>query len=327
MSKVINEQNKGFDHYRIANGMFIPQQTFPSGKKLRPGIYQIFKDPQSGQIFFTSMSTMTDGLIDLPSHISDRVIKDVNKFWTPETRAKFDKYNMVYKRGVLLYGPPGSGKTVITTKIMEQVVNEGGLVFFDVNPQLLYEGVSLIKEIQGDIKILSVYEEFDAWINEDSKFLSLLDGELQIENVVYLATTNYIDRIPPRIKNRPSRFACVVEVGLPAADVRKAFLLGKLGKNGLPESELNEWVAKSEGFTLDHLKDLIISVLCIGVSLDETIEKLKTMNATDLDDGADVAWDSIDELMCDTEAANTPVSMTHAMLKEHMNRIGRKIRR
>lgn len=319
MSNIINEQKKGYDHYQVMNGLLIPSQTFPSTEKLSPGIYQIFQDPQSGKIFFLSMSTLTDGLISLPSHISEKVIQDVNKFWSPETRQRFEKYNMVYKRGVLLHGAPGTGKTVITTKIMEQVVREGGLVFFDAKPKLLHESVGMIKEIQGDVRILAVYEEFDSWIENDSSFLSLLDGELQIENIVYLATTNYIDRIPPRIRNRPSRFANVIEVGFPDANVRRSFLEGKLGKGALTETELEAWVNATDQMSLDHLKDLIISVLCIGTPLDEAIAKLKTMNSEDVKIDANNLWEVLDEI---------PEPRTGAvLLQQEYERILRKERR
>lgn len=283
-TKTINKTDKGFDQYLMIEGMFVPQAKMPTSKKLPAGIYRAGKTAD-GKIIFQPMSAMTDGLIDLPAHVSEKVLNEVNNFWSPETRSRFDKYGMVYKRGMLLYGPPGTGKTVIVSKVMDQVVREGGLVFFDVDPHLLHECVGLIKEIQGDIRILAVYEEFDSRLNRDSSFLSLLDGELQIENVVYLATTNYIDRIPDRVKNRPSRFATVIEIGVPDAATRAAFIRGKIKDEWI---NVDEWVKLTEGMSLDHLKDLIISVLCIGVDLHDAVSKLKTMNgAKDFEPPAD----------------------------------------
>lgn len=301
MSKTINKHLKGFDQYLQIEGLYIAQSKMPTTKKLPPGIYRVGKT-QDGKTIFAPMQAMTDGLIDLPAHVSEKVITEVNKFWSPNTRAKFDKYQMVYKRGVLLYGPPGTGKTVIVSKVMEQVVREGGIVFFDVGPSELFEAVNILKEIQGDIRVLAVYEEFDAKLARDNTFLSLLDGELQIENIVYLATTNYIDRIPSRVKNRPSRFATVIEIGVPDAATRLAFLKGKVKDEDV---DYDAWVKQTEGMSLDHIKDLIISVLCIGISLEDAVLKLKTMNGEDL---AARTKDDDDDYYDDDDEGIVPVS-------------------
>lgn len=285
MSKrIINETKKQVDHFIEHQGKFTAEKDRPKLKQLPSGIYKVSKT-MSGQLIYEPMQALTDGLIDLPGHQSDSVIQEINNFWTPKTRAKFDKYGLVYKRGVLMYGPPGSGKSVTISKIMEQVVTDKGLVFFETAPGILFEAANEIKAVQGDIKILAVFEELDAWLEQTSEMLSMLDGEMQIDNIVFLATTNYIDRIPPRIKNRPSRFATVLEVAAPNAATREAFLRGKIGdEEGV---NFTEWVNLTEGFMLDHLKDLIISVLCIGIPLEVAIEKLRTMNADDIRDEND----------------------------------------
>lgn len=291
MSRKLGKHEKGLDHFLIQDGCFFPSQKIPKTNKLPPNIYTIKTTPQ-GAIYFRPMSAMTDGLVDLPKHVSGAVIKEVKDFWSDTTRAKFEKYEMVYKRGIILYGPPGTGKSVIVSKIMEAVVEEGGIVFFDPAPRLLYEAMNQVKEIQGDVKVLVVYEEFDSWLaRSESDFLSLLDGELQIENIVYLATTNFLDRVPPRIRNRPSRIASVIEVKYPDVETRRAFLLGKVKDDPI---DIELWIKLTEGMSLDHLKDLIISVLCIGVPLEDAIKKLREMNSRDLgpdDDEDDEKFD------------------------------------
>lgn len=103
-----------------------------------------------------------------------------------------------------------------------------------------------------------------------------MDGEIQVGNIVYLATTNYISRIPARIKNRPSRFARIIEVDEPTAEARRIFLMAKLTKED-KEKHLEAMVQASEGFVMDQLKDLIISVCCFNYPIDTAVRKINEM--------------------------------------------------
>jgi SpoVK/Ycf46/Vps4 family AAA+-type ATPase len=105
----------------------------------------------------------------------------------------------------------------------------------------------------------------------------LLDGETQVGNVVYLATTNYLSKIPSRIKNRPSRFARVIEVGQPNEEARRMYLTAKLQEDDL--KYLEPMVQATDGFVIDQLKDLVISVCCFGQPISEAVMKIQEMNA------------------------------------------------
>jgi len=280
---IINKQKVGVDHYEKVGTKYFFGNPSVSFSKLEAGIYIISVD-KSGAVFLDPMSAMTDTLIRLPEFTSEKIIKEVEKFWSPKTKAKFNKRKLVYKRGIILHGKPGVGKSACVAQIMEAEVNSGGVVFFAPSPNLLYYVMKCIREIENvDRRCLVVWEEFDSMIDRnESEFLSLLDGEMQIDNVVYLATTNYLDRIPNRFKNRPSRFASIVEVGLPNDATRRAYLENKI----YPEDKINieDWVKATDGLTIDHIKDLIISVLCLDIPLQEAVDRLTKIDYTKEDE-------------------------------------------
>lgn len=280
-------------HLETSNGLFYTSGPRPQKiRKLPPGIYSLLQIPTGG-ILAKPMSTMTDGLLNIPDPISQSVISDIQQFWKGETRQKFDAFDLIYKRGILLHGKPGTGKTCIIARIMDQIVQDGGVVFFGASPVLLYEFVNEVREFQPDLRVLAVYEEFETELHDnEGGFLSLLDGELQIDNIVYLATTNYIEDIPPRIKNRPSRFARVDEISTPHAEARRMYIEHKAGKF-LNKTQLTQWTKETEGLTIDHIKDLIVSVLCFDVEFKKALEKVKEMNHFQLNDNEEDTIDNV----------------------------------
>jgi len=254
-----SKNNLYVNYSLFENDIYIPSRPIERVDKLAPGVYAIKRDA-NGQIYFNNMQVTSDTLIDLPSFISKQIIEEVNNFWSEEVRKRFDRRGMTYKRGILLHGTHGTGKSSIIIKLMQEEVERGGIVFFCPTPTILSAGAKIVREIQGDVRMLVVFEEFEKILYQDeSNFLSLLDGEL----------------IPPRIKDRPSRFATVVEVPLPDAETRRLFIEAKT----FPDENVNieAWVEATEGMTIDHIKDLIISVFCIGVSLEEAAERAKNM--------------------------------------------------
>lgn len=292
--KTLNKAPKIFVNYQVYDGSYYPSRPIERVEKLNPGIYTIGRD-MGGNIYFSPMSVGSDVLIDLPSFISQKVIDEVNNFWKPEVRHRFERRGMTYKRGILLYGTHGTGKSSIIIKLMEEEVKNGGIVFFCPRPSDLSEGANIIRQIQGDVRMLAVFEEFEKILYSDEQgFLSLLDGEMQINNVVYVATTNYIKDIPPRIKDRPSRFATVIEVPVPDKETRRIFIESKT----FPDEniDIDAWVKATEGMTIDKIKDLIISVLCIGVSLKDASARVKAVGQDEEPEDVDPYEDDNDPI-------------------------------
>ena len=181
-----------------------------------------------------------------------------------------------------MYGDPGTGKTATVYKIIDKVIAKGGVVFYNCEAEYIAPVVNRIHAIQPDVQILVIWEEFERY-KRNTDVLQLLDGGKQLNNVVYLATTNYIDQIPPRLRNRPSRFARLVEVGPPSAEARKAFLMNRIHPEDVDENVVDEIVLKTEGWVIDHLTEFIRSHYVVGMSQDEAISNINKMNGLDSD--------------------------------------------
>ena len=260
--------------WQLRDGKYYPSHqvisTMPAGEYFADYNYQ------QDQPFFTNKVVVSDDLVNLPDESIQKVLESISKFWTLEH--KFKEHGFVWKRGILLWGPPGGGKTTTIHLLAQEIVRNNGLTLYgDVNePYKLSQCIRALRQIEPVRPLVVVLEDIDAIRSEnESEVLSLLDGEEHTDNIVYLASTNYPEKLDPRIINRPSRFDEIVYIGLPNKDSRKLFVRQKA--HSLSEEQINEWVGLTEGFSISHLKEVLVSVQCLGNELEPTIKRLREM--------------------------------------------------
>jgi SpoVK/Ycf46/Vps4 family AAA+-type ATPase len=107
-----------------------------------------------------------------------------------------------------------------------------------------------------------------------------LDGVDKIEKIVFLATTNYPDKLGARVMNRPSRFDKRFKIGHPNDESRMLYFRHLIGDEEKAKSmgvDLNKWVADTEEFSIAHLKELFVAVCILGDSYEDAIETLSNM--------------------------------------------------
>jgi AAA+ superfamily predicted ATPase len=258
--------------WAVSNGV----NYFPCEKSVDalPSSQFVFTETQSG-IVMTKKSVNLDTLIRFPDGEFIEIMNEIEKFWSSES--VFRKHGFLWKRGFMLYGPPGSGKTSLVQIISDMVIERGGVAVYVDNPHLGAAGLQQFRRIEPTRPIVVIMEDIDAIVRHfnESAVLSLLDGEMQIDNVLFIATTNYPENLDKRIINRPSRFDIIKKIGMPSATSRRIYLKAKNPE--LSEETLTRWVAETDGFSLAHLREVIASVECLGHDFDETVQRLKKM--------------------------------------------------
>lgn len=259
---------------------------FPCGpvvERLDAGVYSIEEHNNRG-IFFTRMDIKLDNLMVLPDMNCERVLDDIKHFWDSEP--KFRKVGLLWKRGILLWGPPGSGKTSLLNLLSKEIVARNGVAMFTNNPHRAAHGLEMFRKIDPTRSLVVILEDIDAIIKDwgESALLALLDGEVQIDNVVYIATTNYPELLDKRIVNRPSRFDEIIKIDMPTALARKIYLKNKVERFNTQEGqiELDEWVTGTKGMSIAHLRELVAAVECLGKDFGAVIERLGKMNKAKL---------------------------------------------
>lgn len=268
-----------------AEGRFIPNISKLQGA-LEPGMYETDSNPSLG-IFLQKIDLNDQKVIKFPDSTSELVIKDIQNFWAREDL--FRKYSFPYKRGILLYGPPGGGKSSTIFLICKEVIQKKGIVLKFNTFSLFDKGLKLIKQVQPEIPIVVLMEDLDQIVyNENlSDILNLLDGvEKHADRVVYLATTNRPQDLQQNIKNRPSRFDRRFEFKSPNLIARK-YYLASLFREEKNSFDLDHWAIDTEEFSFAHLKELFISVVLFGNNYEEVIKELRDMGNKISDENED----------------------------------------
>jgi hypothetical protein len=239
------------------------------------GVYTI--DMDEGKIIFCNQPINIDSLFYFTDSIGDEVIREIETFWNAADL--YAQRGFRHRRGYMLYGPQGSGKSSIVQQTIARITERGGIVFLcTCAPSLLNQALQNFRLVEASRSVLCIFEDIDSIISShgDKDILSLLDGESQIDFVLNLATTNYPERLDKRIVSRPRRFDRIIKVEMPPAGVRREYLKAKL--EDASQIEIEHLVRESEGLSFAAMAEIIISVKCLGNDLNETLTILREMN-------------------------------------------------
>ena len=237
-----------------------------------PGMYNFVE--QDGDVFLSRVNEDSTDYISLINNPAKKLSLDVANFF--DNPKVYSDMKIAKKRGSLLYGPPGNGKS--------REVLQAGLVFTNKCPDGIGLSINSMNEVwflsylrkeKPLIPLFVVFEELTNFTDSrdelNSKLLNMLDGSESVDNVYIVATTNYPSRLSQNITNRPGRFHNIISVPNPKALLRKEFL-----SNFMPDAEVTAVMEKTnDDFSLAHLKEIIVYAALYKVTTIEAVKKVK----------------------------------------------------
>jgi ATPase family associated with various cellular activities (AAA) len=167
-----------------------------------------------------------------------------------------------WKRGILLYGKPGNGKTSIIRTIISQYNFKPVTIVAGANDEAVREAFSYAEEQSPS---LLYFEDLDSLLEKSvdiSSFLNLMDGISAKNGLLVIATANEVKKLKSNITDRPSRFDRKFEIPLPNAEMAYIYLKRWFGTLITVKQckELAKYAAKYE-FSYAYLKELYISAM------------------------------------------------------------------
>lgn len=222
------------------------------------------------------------GMEELKTYLSQRVI------FVIKNKEKVAKYKLTAPNGMLLYGPPGCGKTFVAEKFAE----ETGFNFILVKSSDLASSfvhgsqekiAQLFKQAERNSPVVICFDEFDALVpdrsnpaaqyssGEVNEFLTQLNNCAQ-RGIFVVGTTNRPDKIDPAVL-RTGRIDKQVYVPLPDKQARKEMFMlhlkGRPYQEGIIDAEkLSEM---SDGFIASDIAYVVNDAAMIAAFTDQEI--------------------------------------------------------
>lgn len=216
--------------------------------------------------------------------------------WPSKYPEVFEQLPLPGEKGVLLYGAPGTGKTLLAAA----VAGESGLNFLSVKgPELLskYIGASeeavrsIFHKAQNAKPCIIFFDEFESLAPRRghdntgvtdrvvNQLLTQLDGVETLEGVWVLAAASRPDLLDPALL-RPGRIGTAIFCPLPDKNDRK-LILETLGKKLQFADDVNlaEIAEKTEGFTGADLQAVLYAAQMLAY--DVAVHEVKTMSGAE----------------------------------------------
>jgi hypothetical protein len=168
------------------------------------------------------------------------------------------------KRGILLHGAPGTGKTHTVRYLLGQLPDVTVIVISGRALGRIQEACSVARTLQPAIVVVEdvdlIAEQREARPGEHPLLFQLLnemDGLNSAADVTFLLTTNRADLLEPALATRPGRVDLAAELPVPDAAARRRLIQLYRGDLVLELTDEETLIERTEGVTAAFLKELL----------------------------------------------------------------------
>ena len=270
------------------------------------------------QFNFIKRSETVNDLIAWNADVRKQLDKDVIEFL--KVMPILRKNGLPNSRGIILSGPPGTGKTMIAKSLASKTSVTTILISAEMIQQK-NEVKSIFRLGRKLAPTLMIIEDIDTAGTVSRRFtdhpilgeyLQSMDGMEPNNGMVIIATTNHTENIDPAISDRPGRFDRIIDVPLPNYSQRSGIIsniLAKMPAEEISESEIAKIANRSSGLSGAWIREIVQTAMIEAIYAGR-----EQVSAADLELGLKdvlvrrgLAYQSTPKLASEIEAKNAEV--------------------
>lgn len=234
-----------------------------------------------GPIVFHHRPTLDRDRLVLPEGLLESIELEVLGIGEHKDRLRSGGQHV--KRGALLHGPPGNGKTHTVRYLVSRMVGTTVLLLTGGGLHMVRQACALARMLEPSLVVL---EDIDL-IAQDrgvmGRFgnpllfdvLNEMDGMAEDADVAFVLTTNRADVLEPALAARPGRVDLAVQIPLPDEDARRGLL--ELYGRGLEVrlTNVDSIVGRTSGVTAAFIKELVRKAALLAANRSAGEERIR----------------------------------------------------
>lgn len=250
--------------------------------------------PSAAGVTFHARPSLAASDVILPEGLLQKVTD--HAVGIAKHRDSLNHYGQHLKRGILLYGRPGTGKTHTVKYLLGQSDGATAILLSGGSLARISEAAVMARALQPSIVVL---EDCDL-IAEDRSFghgpqpllfevLDAMDGLDNDADVAFVLTTNRVDMLERALAQRPGRVDLAVDIPLPALAERVRLVRLYARGIGFSADAVQDAAARTEGTTASFARELVRRAVVAAASAGAPVGDSHLAGA-------------VDDLMADGEA-------------------------
>ncbi|MFK8112651.1 MAG: AAA family ATPase [Rubripirellula sp.] len=232
-------------------------------------------DGSPGQtIRIVSRATADRDSIVLP----DAILELIDRLQALRSRygEKLHGFGHKTKQGLLLHGPPGTGKSLLTKYLIARNSEHTVIVPTDMEVQTLRECFRIALYLQPsmvvieDVDLLAPRRESGSRVDGLQELLNEMDGLGPSSDIFVVLSTNRPEILEPALATRPGRVSQAIEIPLPDVALREALIRMYLNRATSGQTLISEWAKRTQGASPAFLEELCRRAILLACERSDT---------------------------------------------------------
>jgi cell division protease FtsH len=230
---------------------------------------------QARAISFLARPAVDRAQIVLPDGLLEEIERQVVGIGRHSGRLRASGQHV--RRGILLHGAPGTGKTHTVSYLLGQLPDVTVIAISGRALALIAQACSMARTLQPAVIVV---EDVDLIAEERTmgrpgehpllfQLLNEMEGLNSADDVTFLLTSNRAELLEPALADRPGRVDLAVELPLPDAAARRQLIGLYQGNLVLDVSSLEPVIKRTDGVTAPFLKELLRRAALLAAESDD----------------------------------------------------------